>query len=261
LPEPAYGWRGRVGLIVPPANLTIEPEVAAMLPNGVSLHATRLPGQVAEDTSIGLRERFEGYNRALAATANSFGGAGLSALCLGVTGCCYLAGADGEKKLLDDLRAGGAPHVMTAARAIRLLLEGLGARKVALVTPYPAWVVELAKTYWQASGLDIVAVVPLPDVVSIYAVDTEKVVAGVRELATSDAEAIVLSGTGVATLPAIEAVADSSAVPVISSNLSLGWWILETLGRGAPLDTPSRALRSVHRWIKPAMPTTKDASP
>ena len=62
--EPAYGWRGRVGLIVPPANMTVEPEVADMLPKGVSLHATRLPGQVSEDTSIGLRERFEGYNRA-----------------------------------------------------------------------------------------------------------------------------------------------------------------------------------------------------
>ena len=253
--EPAYGWKGRVGLIVPPANVTIEPEVAAMLPTGVSLHAMRLPGQVSEDTGIGLRERFEGYNRTLAATANSFGGASLSALCLGVTGCCYLAGAGGEEKLLQDLRAGGAPHVITAARAIGLLLEAFGCRRVALVTPYPVWVVELAKTYWEASGLEIAAIVPLPDVVSIYAVNTEKVLAAVRELATSGADAIVLSGTGVATLPAIETVAESSAVPVISSNLSLGWWILETLGRGAPLETPSPGLRSVCRWIK--SPTTR----
>src|SRR5262245_6790252 len=132
--EPAYGWRGRVGLIVPPANLTIEPEIAAMLPEGVSLHATRLPGQVSEDTSVGLLERFEWYNRTLAAPANPFGGANLSALCLGVTGCSYLAGADREEKLLTDLRAGGVAHVITAARAIRLLLAAFGRRKVALVT-------------------------------------------------------------------------------------------------------------------------------
>ena len=248
--EPAYGWRGRVGLIVPPANLTIEPEVAAMLPNGVSLHVTRLPGQVSVDTSIGLRERFEGYNRTLAATANSFGGADLSVLCLGVTGCCYLAGAEHEEKLLTDLRAGGAPHVITAARAIRLLLEAFDRRRVALVTPYPDWVIDLAKIYWQASGLEIVAVLPIPDVVSIYAVNTEKVIAAVGALATSGAEAIVLSGTGVATLPAIEKVAGSSAVPVISSNLSLGWWSLETLRRDVSLETPSPGLRSVYRWIK-----------
>ena len=249
--EPAYGWKGRVGLVVPPANVVVEPEVAAMVPQGVSLHATRLPGQVSEDTSIGLRERFEGYNRTLASSANSFGGASLTALCLGVTGCCYMAGAGREDKLLQDLRAGGAHHVITAARAIRLLLRAFGRQRVALITPYPAWVVDLAKTYWQASGLEIAAITPLPDVVSIYAIGTDRVVAAIRDLAGSGAEAIVVSGTGVASLPAIEAVADSMAVPVISSNLSLGWWILETLGRGAPLESPSPALRSVYRWIEP----------
>jgi maleate cis-trans isomerase len=245
-------------LIVPPANVTVEPELAAMLPTGASLHVTRLPGRVSEDTSVGLKERFEGYNRVLPDAAASFGGAKLSALCLGVTGCCYLAGLDGEKKLLSDLRSGGAPHVVTAARAIRLLLEAMGRRRVALVTPYPAWVIELAKKYWLASGLDIVDVLPLPDVVSIYAVNTDKVVAAVRQLGTSGAEAIVLSGTGVATLPAIEKLADTMAVPVISSNLSLGWWVLETLGQGARLDTPSAALRSVDRWLRPTSPTNKD---
>ena len=71
--KPEYGRRGRVGLIVPPANVTVEPELAAMLPSGASLHVTRLPGQVSEDTSIGLKERFEGYNRSLATAAASFG--------------------------------------------------------------------------------------------------------------------------------------------------------------------------------------------
>jgi maleate isomerase len=253
-----YGWRGRVGLIVPPANVTVEPEVAAMLPPGASLHVTRLPGRVSEDTSVGLRERFQEYNRTLPTAAASFGGASLSALCLGVTGCCYLVGPDGEEKLLDDLRSGGASHVMTAARAIRLLLDALGRRRVVLVTPYPAWVIDFAKKYWLSSGLDILDIVPLPDVLSIYAVNTDKVVAAVRQLGTSGAEAIVLSGTGVATLPAIEKLAGSMDLPIISSNLSLGWWLLETLGQGSQSDTPSSALRSVYRWLRSSIPTRKD---
>jgi maleate isomerase len=250
LTTPEYGWRGRVGLIVPPANVTVEPELSAMLPVGASLHVTRLPGQVSEDTSIGLRERFEGYNRSLATAAASFGGASLSALCLGVTGCCYLVGPDGEETLLDDLRSGGAPHVVTAARAIRLLLEALKRRRVALVTPYPAWVIDFASTYWRASGFEIVDIVPLPDVVSIYAVNTEKVIAAARQLATSGAEAIVLSGTGVATLSAIEQLAESMPLPVISSNLSLGWWVCERLEQGSSMESASPALRAVNRWLR-----------
>jgi maleate cis-trans isomerase len=249
LTGPEYGWRGRVGLIVPPANVTIEPEIASMLPSGASLHVTRLPGSVSEDTSVGLRERFEGYNRSLAAAAASFGGANLSALCLGVTGCCYLVGPDGEQKLLSDLRSGGASHVVTAARAIRLLLEALKRRRVALVAPYPAWVVDFAREHWVASGLEIVQIVPLPDVVSFYTVTTDKVVRAAEGLRTSGAEAIVLSGTGVATLPAIEKLAETMKLPVISSNLSLGWWVLETLSHGEPAETSSAALRSVYRWL------------
>jgi maleate isomerase len=245
-------------LIVPPANVTIEPEIAAMLPAGVSLHVTRLPGRVSEDTSVGLRERFEGYNRTLPAAAASYGGALLSALCLGVTGCCYLVGAKDEEKLLDDLRSGGVPHVTTAARAIRLLLEAMGRRRVALVTPYPAWVVDMAKTYWLASGFEVVGIVPLPDVVSIYAVGTDKVVEAAAQLGSSGADAIVLSGTGVATLPAIERLAPSTNVPVISSNLSLGWWMLETVCQDESSETPSAALRSVHQWLQSGAPK-KDA--
>jgi maleate isomerase len=250
--KPEYGWRGRVGLIVPPANVTVEPEIASMLPSGASLHVTRLPGKVSADTSVGLKERFEGYNRSLAAAVASFGGADLSALCLGVTGSCYLVGPDGEEKLLSDLRSGGAAHVVTAARAIGLLLDALKRKRIALVAPYPAWVVDFAKEYWVSSGLEIIEIVPLPDVVSFYTVNTDTVVTAAKKLRTSGADAIVLSGTGVATLPAIERLAESMEVPVISSNLSLGWWLLERLGQGERLETSSAALRSVYRWLESA---------
>jgi len=249
--EPEYGGRGRVGIIVPPANTTFEPEVAAMMPRGVSLHATRLPGRVSNETAVGLKERFEGYNQTLATAADSYGGAALSAVCLGVTGSCYLVGPKGEEKLLSDLRKSGAPHVITAARAIESLLTRFGRKRIGLVTPYPAWVIDFAKRYWEASGYEITGVTPLPDVVSIYAVNTDKVVEAAHECQKSGADAIVLSGTGVATLPAIEKIANSVSVPVISSNLSVGWWILDALGLDATEVTPSLALRSVARWLSP----------
>lgn len=249
--RPAYGWRGRVGVIVPPANTTVEPELTAMLPAGVSLHAARLPGRVSNDTSVGLRERFLAYNRCLASVADSFGGTTLSAVCLGVTGSSYLAGADGEEALLAALRAGGAPRAITAARALRQLLEALARPRIGLVVPYPAWVTELAMAYWRSSGFEVADVVSLPDVVSIYAVDTGKVVAAAEALRTSSAQVVVLSGTGVPTLPAIEQLAERLPVPVISSNLSLGWWILKTLGGTDPGDPPSPALRLLRRWLGP----------
>jgi maleate isomerase len=247
-----YGSKGRVGVIVPPANMTFEPELAAMMPADVALYATRLPGTVAKDTAIGLRERFQGYIKALGETANSFGGAALDAVCLGVTGTSYLVGADAEASLLGDLRKSGAPHVVTAAKAIYELLARFCCRRIALVTPYPTWVIDYAKSYWTDSGLEVVGISPLPDVVSIYDVNTEKVVAAARQLEDLGPDVIVLSGTGVVTLAAIEQLATSVRVPVISSNLSVGWWILDKLNLDPSVDTPSAALSAVSRRLAPA---------
>ncbi|MEZ2126639.1 MULTISPECIES: hypothetical protein [unclassified Sinorhizobium] len=245
-----YGWAGRVGLIVPPANTTIEPEIVAALPAGVSLHATRLPGRVVSDTSIGLRERFIGYNASLAQTADSFGGADLSALCFGVTGSCYLVGHKGEEALLRDLRAGGVQNVVTAARALGELINKIGARRIALVVPYPDWLTELAIRYWNEIDLDVVQVEALSNVVSIYSVDTQNVVTTSEKIRGSNAEIVVLSGTGVATLPAIERLASSMNIPVISSNLSLAWWSIDRLRKDHPVSVSHPALLALERWIK-----------
>jgi maleate isomerase len=250
--HPEYGWQGRVGLIVPPANVILEPELASILQPGISLHVTRLPGQVSNDTSIGLRERFIGYNAGLALAATSFGGADLSAVCLGVTGSCYMVGPRGEDKLLADLRAGNAPTAMTASRAIRQLIEALRRRRIGLVAPYPDWVTALAAAYWRECGFDVVQVVSLPDVVSIYEIDTPKVVKAASGLKGSNADVVLLSGTGVPTLSAIRQLSEILPMPVISSNLSLGWWINRALGGPGLSGTKEPVLQLLDGWIRQA---------
>jgi maleate isomerase len=36
------GWRARIGFLVPPGNPTAEPEMAELVPAGVSVHVTRM---------------------------------------------------------------------------------------------------------------------------------------------------------------------------------------------------------------------------
>jgi maleate isomerase len=254
----AYGSLGCVGVIVPPANVTVEPEMVDLFPRGLSVIGTRLPGRVAKETGLGLRERFIEYNRVLSAVADSFGGASLSALGLACTGSCYLDGPGGDEKLCADLRAGGIQHVVTAANALKELIEALGRRRIGLVTPYPPWVTELAIKYWQASGFEVVHSLALPGVVSIYDVGTDAVVATTREMMRTGADLILLSGTGVPTVPAIEILSRTTAVPVISSNLALAWWMLRTLDIGLR-DSPSPALHATAKWLRgDAGPGPKD---
>src|SRR5262249_16080994 len=41
-PAPRYGWRARLGMLLPSGNVAAESQFNAMLPAGVSLHTTRL---------------------------------------------------------------------------------------------------------------------------------------------------------------------------------------------------------------------------
>lgn len=243
-----YGWRGRVGVLVPPANTTVEPELAEGMPDGVGVYASRLPGRVQEDTSIGLRDRFLEYNGTLRQSADSFGGMPLDALVFACTGSSYLVGPAGEEALLSDLRA-GARQVCTAALAVRQALTATGCRRLALVSPYPAWLTTAAVEYWAASGFDVVEVVGIPQVKSIYAI-APAAVAAAGSLSVSDVDGIVLSGTGVPTLDVIPHIASTRGVPVISSASASIWWAAKALR--LPLgDVPAVAVRSIGEWSHP----------
>jgi maleate isomerase len=241
-----FGSLGRVGVLVPPANTTVEPELALMLPSGISLHAARLPGRVEEDTSIGLRERFLGYNATLEETADSFGGAPLDALVFACTGASYLVGPEGEADLRAAMKRSGVPLVHTAAGSVSDALSAIGARRVGLVSPYPEWLTQEAIGYWQASGFEVNDVQRIEDVVSIYAIDTEGVLAAAARLELSSVDAVVLSGTGMATADAIGPLAEHAGIPVLSSASCSAWWIVHNLAPQA--IGQSKIVLQLDRW-------------
>src|SRR5215510_14750613 len=51
------GWRARLGFLVPPGNPTVEPEMIALAPTGVSVHFSRLVAHGATGTHQGQEER------------------------------------------------------------------------------------------------------------------------------------------------------------------------------------------------------------
>ena len=51
------GWRGRLGFLVPPGNPTVETEMIAMAPEGVSLHFHRMAARGTPGSLEGQTER------------------------------------------------------------------------------------------------------------------------------------------------------------------------------------------------------------
>src|SRR5499426_587850 len=51
------GWRARLGFLIPPGNPTVEPEMIAMAPPGVSVHFSRMVAHGQTGSLDGQEER------------------------------------------------------------------------------------------------------------------------------------------------------------------------------------------------------------
>jgi maleate isomerase len=236
------GWRGRLGFLVPPGNPTVETEMIAMAPQGVSLHFHRMVAHGTPGSLAGQTER----NRSM--VENIDDGIELLAMVkpdvivVAHTATSYHLGRRGEADLLDRLERATGRRVVTAFGSVVRALERLGIRKLALGTPYSAGVTLQGKAHLEAHGFEVVKFDNLRRIENIYDTTAEQAHALARSVDAADAEGVFLSGTGMPTVTVLEVLEQDLGKPVISSASAMMWHALRLAGVGQSIMGYGRLL-------------------
>ncbi|KMK64883.1 hypothetical protein [Puniceibacterium sp. IMCC21224] len=236
-----YAPKGLFGLLTPQANTTAELEVQILCPPGYAALTARLTSDRPT-----MEDRLMDYVARMDDTIARFANAPIRAVGFACTGASYLIDPQVEQRSLDTIAQRRGVPVVTAAQAITDALQCLGARRIGIVSPYGDTLHDAGMRYWAARGFEIGPVERLAGQEAafhpIYSLSGNASRAGLGALEGSDVDAIVILGTGLATLGTLLGQRDRG-IPVLTPNLALVWAMVTALSDAAP----SRA--SLDPWL------------
>ncbi len=125
-----------VGLMVPINNTTMERELLAWLPAGSTCATQRIP----RGKGLLTKETLPDYMAQALELAKAFDDPAVDVVAYGCTAAGFISGPAGDAALQNNLAHITGKSVVTTARSMVLALQDIGAKNIALVTPYTEWV-------------------------------------------------------------------------------------------------------------------------
>lgn len=229
-----------IGMIVPSSNLTMETELPRMLrareeaapDDRFVFHAAR--ARMQHVTPEQLRAMNAQAQRAAAELADARPDVVATACLVAIMAQGPGYHCTAEQAITAALRAEGAQApVISSAGALLEGVAALGARRVAIVTPYMKPLTAAVVEYLEDAGVEVVDALSLevPDNLAVARLDPAELRVHARTLDLSRADALVLSAcVQMPSLPSVQPVQDEVGIPVLSAATATTFRILQELG-------------------------------
>ncbi len=237
-----YGWRGRVGLILPVDNAVMEPELYGCGIEGVSFHGARLTTEVREEMP---RQGID--------LAPVFATLGADALVYACAETSFLGGVDQNRAIIEEIEKRSGLPAVTATWAMVLALQHMRLARVALLTPYTDARGAVMEDFLRRNGIEVtssrhhVFEGPRGESREWFATNLQSPDVAYRMcrgLDLSDADAVLISATNFRTFEIVDALERDLGRPVVSCNQAILWWALRRLSVNADLPRLGALLRS-----------------
>lgn len=228
----------RIGQIVPSSNITMETEIPAMLtarqlirPERFTFHSARMRMKHVTKEELAAMDA-QSDRCALELSDARVDVLGYACL-VAIMSMGHGYHRESQARLQKVTAENGAPApVVTSAGALVEALGVIGAKRIAVVTPYMKPLTKMVIDYIEAEGVTVVThrALEISDNLKVAAHDPAKLPGIVAELDTSDVDAIVLSAC--VQMPSLASVAKVEAMtgkPTLTAAVATTYQMLKAL--------------------------------
>ena len=251
-----YGWRARVGLVIPSIGITDACEFARIAPRGV-ISVDTLVRSEYDDSDVLTDEFVNSMVENLSPAFGKLTDAGVDVIVQCGTPFVFINGPGFGEDLKGRLRDEADTPVVLMATAVRDAILRFDAERVALCTYYTEEFNKHYSEYLEAFDVDVLGVRGMED--QLINVDSMSEVSPLElaEIpldatyqaarktyeANPDADALVISGGNLPSIELIEALETDLGIPVTTSNQAAFWKALRVAGIGDELSNWGSLLR------------------
>lgn len=227
------------GVLIPSTNTTVEIE-CRLLPASYQAHVGRLKSSGAGSFSPSRDEDID-YQSHLLGTAK------VEMLILAQTSASLFAD-DYDDVVTKRMSAGAGVPAVTSAQAVGRAVRALGARRIAIVSPYSEAVNARAAHYFRTKhGLEALALEGFgaTDAYAIGKLGPENARAAFARIDRPEIEVFVVPGGNFPTMPSISAWERELGKPVVTTNQASFWAMLRAFDGADRLPAFGRLLAEV----------------
>ena len=221
-----YGWRGRIGLLVPSINTTMETEFWRIAPQGVSVHTARIAGG-----RHGTPEELRNMEKESRSAATRIANVEPDFVVYGCTSGSFFEGPEWNKMICDELTKITKAPAVTTAGAMAACLQSNGHRKVDVVTPYVELTNEKLKSFLRSQGIEVASLgtFDMLDMFDHAKIEPEQIYSKVKQSITKEASAVFVACTQLRAMEVIDLLERDLGRPVYSAIQATAWAAFEAM--------------------------------
>lgn len=231
------------GVLIPSTNTTVEIEYTSHLPRTLQFHIGRC-GKASGNTPFS-----PSLDTDVIRQSKLLGDAKVEAIALAQTSAS-LFDDDYDAMVKTQMSTNSGVPAVTSAEAIGEAVQALGLRRIGIVTPYSAEVIERAKHYYETKyRLQVVGMEGFgaTDAYAIGKLDANMAFEALRRVNSPAIEAMIVPGGNFPTMPWIAEWERALNKPVITTNQATLWAVLGVIGLNTGLPGLGRLLEQMPR--------------